>query len=407
MGVSVKTIAHDIEVLEPLESPPGLEIHLARQVSLNRLVEVVALKEGVTPRSPHAAAAITEARAHSRLHHRSIIEVYSFELTDSTVVIEREAAQGPRLSDRLEDLTQSQRLGALREIALALAHAHERRVLHGNLTPNQVVLAAQGGLKLGGFGVELEPDVDTCPSDAISGAGLRVPEVRLGAPYGVLAEIYGFGCLACEVLTGTTGEEGSKKFAVAAQLEGLALPPHVLETLTSCLSPIPAQRPASMDFVAERLDPAFLERRPRPSRSVPRPFRLGAFASSLLALGFVGLGALSAYLAFSRGSTAVPHLSVVPMEADRASDGARIRVVARPWAHVSVDGKFFDTTPFATPISVEPGVHTVRLEHPAAAPEERTVQVGAGQTALIDVALKLTRPIILDREAERPIETTP
>jgi serine/threonine-protein kinase len=68
---------------------------------------------------------------------------------------------------------------------------------------------------------------------------------------------------------------------------------------------------------------------------------------------------------------------------------AYLRVVAEPWAVVFVDGQKIDTTPIARPIPLEAGVHYVRLEHPDAPAELRTVQLAAGETLLLDVAMKV------------------
>jgi len=67
-------------------------------------------------------------------------------------------------------------------------------------------------------------------------------------------------------------------------------------------------------------------------------------------------------------------------------------VLAQPWAEVSVDGEAIDTTPMARPIVVAPGRHFVTFVHPNAPEEKRTVDVGPGQTVLIDVAMRIERP---------------
>jgi len=69
-----------------------------------------------------------------------------------------------------------------------------------------------------------------------------------------------------------------------------------------------------------------------------------------------------------------------------------LRVVVQPWANVIVDGESFDTTPFARPIPLAPGTHYVRLEHPQAPPERRTIELVAGETILLDVTMKVRRP---------------
>jgi eukaryotic-like serine/threonine-protein kinase len=75
------------------------------------------------------------------------------------------------------------------------------------------------------------------------------------------------------------------------------------------------------------------------------------------------------------------------------TERAYLRVVAHPWAHVIVDGQRVDTTPFARPIPLGAGTHYVRLEHPNAPTERRTVNLTAGETLLLDVNLKIERPL--------------
>ena len=70
----------------------------------------------------------------------------------------------------------------------------------------------------------------------------------------------------------------------------------------------------------------------------------------------------------------------------------QLRVVADPWARVIVDGHEIDTTPFARSIPLRSGTHYVRLEHPQAPPERRTIHLVPGETVLLDVKMKVVRP---------------
>jgi hypothetical protein len=63
---------------------------------------------------------------------------------------------------------------------------------------------------------------------------------------------------------------------------------------------------------------------------------------------------------------------------------------------VYVDGEHVATTPFAHGIPLAAGVHHLRLEHPAAAPEERRVELSPGQTLLLDVDMALKEKIAPD-----------
>ena len=69
--------------------------------------------------------------------------------------------------------------------------------------------------------------------------------------------------------------------------------------------------------------------------------------------------------------------------------GGGLRVLATPWANVSVDGQPVETTPFARPIPLAPGRHWVTLTHPDAPPVEREVNVAPGETVTLDVTMVL------------------
>jgi serine/threonine-protein kinase len=66
-----------------------------------------------------------------------------------------------------------------------------------------------------------------------------------------------------------------------------------------------------------------------------------------------------------------------------------VRVLARPWAHVVVDGQFVETTPFARAIPLAPGTHHVTLKHPAAPDERRTVRLAPGERVVLDVTMRV------------------
>jgi serine/threonine-protein kinase len=107
-------------------------------------------------------------------------------------------------------------------------------------------------------------------------------------------------------------------------------------------------------------------------------------ASLALLAGFSGIR-LSA--ARSDKGAATPagqgKLELVPRSA------GYLRVVAQPWAHVHVDGELVDTTPFARAIPLAPGVHYIKLSHPQAPDERRTITLTSGQTLALDVSMKV------------------
>jgi serine/threonine-protein kinase len=80
-------------------------------------------------------------------------------------------------------------------------------------------------------------------------------------------------------------------------------------------------------------------------------------------------------------------------------DRGHLRVVARPWAEVYLDGERIDVTPIGRPIPVVTGKHFVTFRHPYAADEQRTIKIAAGQTVFLDVTMRVERG---DAGAPRP-----
>lgn len=69
-----------------------------------------------------------------------------------------------------------------------------------------------------------------------------------------------------------------------------------------------------------------------------------------------------------------------------------LRVLARPWAEIVLDGRRVDVTPIGAPLDVPPGKHTVVLRHPAAPEETRAVELVAGQLVVVDVDMAVALP---------------
>lgn len=77
-----------------------------------------------------------------------------------------------------------------------------------------------------------------------------------------------------------------------------------------------------------------------------------------------------------------------PLELAPARSGG-LRVLASPWAHVSVDGQQVETTPFARPIPLSPGKHWITLAHPDAPAVEREITVATNETVTLDVTMSV------------------
>jgi serine/threonine-protein kinase len=178
--------------------------------------------------------------------------------------------------------------------------------------------------------------------------------------------------------------------AVLAQLLG----PNSEEALTQELATrrlIRADQPAGAGSI------------PAPPKKRYSPGRWEAIALGSVMGGFVTYGAMHFQADRSKAPTPLLSLSTV-----KHTEKMQLRVVATPWAHVLVDGEHRETTPFADPLELKPGRHVIRLEHPGAPAEERTVEGQAGQSILLDVRMAVKRPVApLAETPELPDDDTP
>jgi serine/threonine-protein kinase len=142
-----------------------------------------------------------------------------------------------------------------------------------------------------------------------------------------------------------------------------------------------------------------------PASTPLRPAVMGLVVCSLL------IAAGGAVLSWANWRESRSHVGGARRLELAPAQPAYLRVVAEPWAHVHIDGQRVETTPFAKPIPLRAGTHYVRLEHPNAPAERRTVELVPGETVLLDVKMKVdeaalaassTRDAGPDVEADAP-----
>lgn len=135
----------------------------------------------------------------------------------------------------------------------------------------------------------------------------------------------------------------------------------------------------------ERLQGFDLEARRRASRSIsPSRALVGFFVLFVVfALGAFGIQWTSPSASASGSQAGASILPLVP------EDPGGLRVLAVPWAHVSVDGQHVETTPFARAIPLSAGKHFITLTHPDSPDVRRDVDVVAGQIVTLEVTMSV------------------
>jgi tetratricopeptide (TPR) repeat protein len=265
-------------------------VYQARQVALDRLVALKVLVTGVHAGQDELARFRSEAEAVARLQHPNIVQIYDVGDTNGRPYLALEFMAGGSLAARLADKPQPPREAAemVRTLARAVHHAHVNHILHRDLKPGNVLLAADGTPKVADFGLAKRLDLDTVaqarltPTGAIVGTpSYMAPEQASGVAkhLGPSVDIYALGAILYEMLTGRPpflGETLTDTLYQVLDMEPIAprrLQPSVprdLETIClRCLQKRPGSRYSSAAALADDLE-RFLDGRPILARPVGR-----------------------------------------------------------------------------------------------------------------------------------------
>lgn len=426
------------EVLEKIRSGPIADLYHAVQQPLGRPVLIKALSSSILPSSPFAASLEREARVLAELHHPNILHVHDFVRRDDRMWLVLEYVDGWTLDVLLASVQKLPPLAAAAvalEIGRALEHAHRHGVVHRDVQPKNVFVSKRGHVKLLNFSVAVDERLPTAPelldgSASSYGPLYLSPEQILGEAADPRSDLFSLGVVLYEMLAGKRPFEAPDDRTAAQRIRHDAPPPlarsvrgvpPVLERIVQrCLEKMPSDRFEGSDELVLALERVLSEAgvtsahraitqalvmsdlTEEAPRSVMDPSAVRKELAEPPSLGFAAKGLVVCFLAVVAGGAGVQWLAYRQEGASVARRGATqlelaprrpayLRVVAEPWADVVVDGQRVDTTPFARSIPLSAGTHYVRLEHPNAPTERRTVTLVPGETVLLDVKMRVDR----------------
>ena len=420
------------EIIRKLSSGPVCDLYLAVQEPLGRTVLIKALGQNILPSSPFASTLEREARLLSELTHPGIVKVHDFVKRGDRMWLVLEHVDGVTLDElltRAKRLTDSAAVAIGLRLTEALAHAHAHSVVHRDLSPKNVFISKRGEIKLLNFALAVDERMPTAPELLDGGTGYlgpvyMSPEQILGEPADPRSDLFSLGVMLYELVSGTRPFEGPNERSTSLRIRQNPPPPltqggvkvsgSVERVIARCLEKLPSDRIGSAHELASELRQALAESwdgapeqailsalasaglvevKAAPPKQAVRVVRRASLAGVAWGLLLIGFGAMASGYVLRR--------AFGPMEANRraaaplstpGAEAAELRVVAHPWAHVFVDGQQRETTPFARPIRLSPGTHYIRLEHPNAVAERRTVSMAAGEAVLLEVDMKVVSP---------------
>jgi len=261
------------------------EVYQARDTALNRNVAIKVLPEALAGDADRLARFQREAEALAALNHSNIAQVYGLEKSGDTPAIVMELVEGPTLADRIAAgaIPLDDALPIARQIAEALEAAHERGIIHRDLKPANVKVRDDGTVKVLDFGLAKamdppgEPSGNTANSPTLTAratqmgvilgtAAYMAPEQARGKVVDRRADIWAFGAVLFEMLTGTRafpGDDVTDTLAavVRGEPDWNALPtgisPSLRVFLQRCLEKDPKRRVGDAHDVGLALEGAF------------------------------------------------------------------------------------------------------------------------------------------------------
>ena len=202
------------------------EVYRARDAKLGRDVALKVLPEAFARDAERMARFQREAKVLASLNHPNIAAIYGFEDSGDAHALVMELVEGPTLADRLKTgpIPIDEALSIAKQMCEALEYAHERGVVHRDLKPANIKISRDDTVKILDFGLAKAvqgeaSDADIANSPTLTHmatqAGILLgtaaymsPEQAKARPVDRRADIWAFGCVLYEMLTGKHAFDG-------------------------------------------------------------------------------------------------------------------------------------------------------------------------------------------------------
>ena len=284
------------ELIAPLGAGGMGEVYRARDSRLGRDVAIKSLPAAFAGDPERLARFRREAQTLAALNHPNVAAIYGLDDSGGTPYLVLELVEGETLAARLGrgPLPPRDALSLGVQVAAAIAAAHERGVVHRDLKPGNVMLSASGIAKVLDFGLaksdaplavegslEETPTVTVAAGATVAGAivgtiAYMSPEQARGYPVDRRSDVWSFGCVLYEALTGSAAFRGDTPSDLIAKILErepdwsaipAAVPPRVKEILRRCLRKDAEARPRDLRDVKLELEEVLAgDRRGEPSR---------------------------------------------------------------------------------------------------------------------------------------------
>lgn len=221
------------EILERIGSGGMSDVYKAKCHKLNRLVAIKVLKNEYSQDAAFVKKFRVEAQSAAGLSHPNIVNVYDVGEENGIYFIVMELVQGITLKRYIEmkgKLEVREALNISIQIASGLSAAHQNRIIHRDIKPQNIIMSRDGKVKVTDFGIAKVADSTTVTTTAAGSVHYISPEQARGGYSDAKSDIYSLGITMYEMLTGRVPFDGETNVAVALlHIQGEMTPPRQLE----------------------------------------------------------------------------------------------------------------------------------------------------------------------------------
>ncbi len=242
-------------------------VYLAKDLRLDRVVAIKVIHPHLASDPVFRDKFFREARMIAKVNHANLVNIYDQGDDSGNAYIVLEYVQGITLRDALRDsgaLTTEQIVQVSKAVLSALSQAHSNGIVHRDLKPENVLLSDDGRIKVTDFGLARELSADTDTGSLVGTVAYLAPEVIKRGKTQTQSDIYSYGIMLFEMLTGKQPFSGTDAIQIAmmhttsrvgsALNENSAASRELDELMLYCTEPDASNRPQNAILALRALE---------------------------------------------------------------------------------------------------------------------------------------------------------